>query len=443
MPEVSELRRIQMSFKHPSQSRRKFLQNTVAASSIPLFFGPWKHNRVYASTSDKPFTIGLTHDATGHYGMSGQSDMRGCIMAIEEANAKGGILGRPIEYVWKDTKTDPETGAEVAKSFINENEVSCMVGAVHSSVAAKISEEAQKVGCIYLNTNSSSPKQASEDCHRVKFVFDANAENFALASVQFAVETYGDRWVLLVHDYEWGHRTGEAIRKQAEKFGAKFVKVIPIPEGTTKYINVLRQVRQIRADVVATAIGGTDVIPLRAQAVDVKLHQSPVWLNNQQDWPDHYAASHSNVFGVFGTTWYHKLPLPGVEDFVKRYQARWPDNIITVPGNVFYNGYMAVSELIAAAERAGTTNNLEVIKQLENLKIPAERRMQHTDAYMNPTSHHLQQTVYIATSKSEAESTGKNDIYNILDWVEPSRTQDAGEASCKLESFADTPVYDV
>jgi len=379
---------------------------------------------------------GNTIESTPLLLTSHSSDMRGCIMAIEEANARGGILGRPIEYVWKDTKTDPETGAEVARTLINEHEVSCMVGAVHSSVAASISEVAQEVGCVYLNTNSSSPKQAAEDCHRVKFVFDANAENFALASVQFAVKAYGDRWVLLVHDYEWGHRTGEAIRKQAEKYGANFVKVIPIPVGTKNYISVLRQVRQIRADVVATAIGGTDVTPLRAQvraqAVNVKLHQHPVWLNNQQDWPDHYAASDSRVFGVFGTTWYHKLPLPGVQDFVKRYQARWSDSTIKVPGNVFYNGYMAVSELIAAAERAGTTNNLEVIKQ-----------MQHTDAFMNPDSHHLQQTVYIASSKTKTESADENDIYNILDWVEPARTLDTGEASCKLESYADTPVYDV
>jgi len=99
--------------------------------------------------------------------------------------------------------------------------------------------------------------------------------------------------------------------------------------------------------------------------------------------------------------------------------------------------------LAPAVERAGTTNNLAVIRELENLKIPAERRMQHTDAFMNPNSHHLQQTVYIATSKSEEETVDENDFYKILDWLEPARISDPGESACKLESYEDTPVYDV
>lgn len=431
-----------MSKKEYELTRRSFLKTACTVGALSGFYGPWKINHAYASTSDKPFKIGLTHDATGQYAHSGQSDMRGCIMAIEEANARGGVLGRRIEYSWKDTETNPATGTRIAKSFI-EDEVSCMAGAVHSSVAAGIAKEAQKVGCIYLNTNSSSPKQASADCHRVKFVFDANGANFAQASTKFAIDSYGKKWLLLINDYEWGHRTATAIREQAEAYGAEISEEIMIPVGTRNYISVLRQLKEIKPDVVATAIGGNDFIPLRAQAVDMKLNRSPVWVNNQQDWPDHYASTEASIFGIFGTTWYHKLPLAGVDNFVKRYQARWPDSRIKVPGNVFYNGYMAISELLAAVERAGTTNNLAVIREMENLKIPASRRMQHTDAYMNPNSHHLQQTVYVATSNQKHEASDENDLYSILNWVDPAKIADPGESSCQLESYEDTPVYDV
>ena len=90
------------------------------------------------------------------------------------------------------------------------------------------------------------------------------------------------------------------------------------------------------------------------------------------------------LFGVFGTTWYHKLPLPGVAEFVKRWQTAYPQSPIPVPGNVSYNGYMATRELLRAIERAGSTNNLKVIKQLEGHKMPAADRMQHFDAYIDP-----------------------------------------------------------
>ena len=129
----------------------------------------------------------------------------------------------------------------------------------------------------------------------------------------------------------------------------------------------------------------------------MKLARQPAWLQNQLDWPDVYGLGVESVFGVFGTTWYHKLDLPGVADLVKRYQARWPETRIDVPGNVFYNGYMAMHELAKAIERAGSTNNIKVIKALEGHKMPARDRMQHFDAYIDPVSHHVQQTIYLAT----------------------------------------------
>lgn len=126
-----------------------------------------------------------------------------------------------------------------------------------------------------------------------------------------------------------------------------------------------------------------------------------------------------------------------------RYQARWPDVHVKVPGNVFYNGYMATRELLSAMEREGSLNNIGLIKQLEQLHVSAKDRMQHHDAYMNPGSHHLQQTVYVAGNNVKHQLKDNNDFYRILHWMSPKDVLDPGEDSCSLESMADTPVYDV
>ena len=73
-----------------------------------------------------------------------------------------------------DTETTPATGTRIAERMITRNEAAFLVGAVHSGVANAISQVAQKYGCVYLNTNSSSPTEAGKDCHRVKFVWDGN-----------------------------------------------------------------------------------------------------------------------------------------------------------------------------------------------------------------------------------------------------------------------------
>ncbi|RPI36776.1 MAG: ABC transporter substrate-binding protein, partial [Hyphomicrobiaceae bacterium] len=112
-------------------SRRRVLQTAGAASlGVVAFAGPWKHLRVYAQASAKPIKIGLTHDASGQFGASGQSEKLGTMLAIEEANARGGVLGRKLTSVWQDTETTPATGTRVAERFIAREEVAFMVGAV-------------------------------------------------------------------------------------------------------------------------------------------------------------------------------------------------------------------------------------------------------------------------------------------------------------------------
>ncbi len=119
-------------------SRRRLLGSAVAAGGATAFFGPWKHNRVYAASTDKPIRIGLTADASGQYANSGASDRRGMIMAIDEANARGGVLGRKIEYVHIDTETTPATGSRVAERMITREECGFLIGALSSGVANAI-----------------------------------------------------------------------------------------------------------------------------------------------------------------------------------------------------------------------------------------------------------------------------------------------------------------
>lgn len=69
-------------------TRRSLLGSAVAAGAVTGFFGPWKHNRVYAQATDKPIRLGLTSDASGQYANSGASDRRGMMMAIAEFNEK-------------------------------------------------------------------------------------------------------------------------------------------------------------------------------------------------------------------------------------------------------------------------------------------------------------------------------------------------------------------
>ncbi|CAB1059238.1 hypothetical protein D1BOALGB6SA_3996 [Olavius sp. associated proteobacterium Delta 1] len=426
-------------------TRRSFIKKagltTLGAGAV--FYGPWKHNRVYASQTDKPILIGMTSDASGQFANSGASDRRGMMMAIDEFNQKGGVLGRKIETMHIDTESNPATGSRVAERMITRNEVTFLIGALSSGVANAISQVAQKYGVVYMNSNSSSPTESGKNCHRVKFVWDGNGTNFAKAAVKNAIQTIGDQWLLLTNDYVWGHNTSKSTRKLVNAFGGKIIDELFVPQGTRDFTSYLLKIQQIKPNVVAAAVAGDDSKVMRQQVAQLGMVKNPAWINNQQDWPDIYGLPIANLFGVFGTTWYYDLDLPGVKEFVQRYRKMYPDTRMQAPGNVYYNGYMCTKELLSAVERAGSTNNIKVIKQLEGIKVSARDRMQHYDAYMG-ANHQIQQTVYLATSNDEALwKKDKNALFKILTSVEPKQVEDTDAmAACKMESYGETPTYE-
>ncbi len=428
-----------------STSRRTFLKGSalaaglMAVGGVRAFAGGQTEGAIGGGSRTKPILVGITSDSSGQYANSGAMDRRGMLMAIDEFNAKGGVLGRKIEHIHIDTETTPATGSRVAERMITQYEVNFLMGAVHSGVANAISQVAQRYGCIYLNTNSSSPTEAGENRHRVKFVWDGNGANFSKAMTKSAANTFGKKWLLLTNDYVWGHDTSRGTRQLAEAEGVEIVDELLVPQNTRDFSSYLLKIQQINPDVVAAAVGGDDQKVLRQQVAEFGMQNNPAWINNQQDWPDIYGQT---VFGIFGTTWYYDLDLPNVPDYVFRYQQTYPDSAIAVPGNVFYNGYMATKAILSAMEKTGTTNNIALIKELENYRMPAADRMQHHDAFMDPDAHHIQQTIYMATTKPESERKAEYDSFKILSQVAPEDARVRPEAG-QLESYEDTPTYEV
>src|SRR6188768_2414620 len=432
-----------MSDKKIVSKQRRSLLQAIAAGSATTFMGPWAVNHAWAqAAAKKPLTIGLTMDASGQYGASGMEERLGAMMAIKEFNEKGGVLGRTVEALHMGTETTPATGSRIAERMITRNECAFLIGALHSGVANAISQVAQKYGCVFLNTNSSSPTEAGQNCHRTKFVWDGNGTNFAHAIVKNAIKVSGKNWVLLTNDYVWGHSTSKATRALAEANGAKIVDELMIPQNTRDFSAYLIKLQQIKPEVVAAAVGGDDIKALRQQVVQLGLQKRMAWINNQQDWPDVYGLGPEQIFGVFGTNWYWMLDLPGVKEFVANYQKVYPGMAIQVPGNVYYNGYVATRELLRCVEEAGTTANIAVIKKLEGRKMSARDRMQTYDAWIDPATHQCQQTIYMATYNDTPKV--KDDIFKILTQSEPKDVVDAdAPKACKLETYEATPTYEM
>jgi len=395
-------------------------------------------NVALGAQNGNPVIIAHVAPTTGRFALHAEADRRGTDMAVEEFNARGGVLGREIVLVSRDSTLNDSHAAQVAEELITQTKVGFMVGAIHSGVAASMSAVCQKYGVIFINTNSSAPSESVENAHRTKFVFDASAANFNRALLKYALANHQSKRVLLLtEDDVWGHSSAAASRPYIAEYGGTVVGEVVVPEALPDPAGVLKRVAALPADVVAVSISGDNQIKLFAQ-IDPKVLEKQSWIVGEVDWEELYPAP-GTPRPLFGTTWAWNLDTPGTAEFVARYRKRYGHTKLNFPGDVTHAAYLATKALLTAIERAGTTDNHAVTRQLENYKWTAKERMQNTAAYMDPVSHHVQQSIYIARWNPHADHPERG--LEILDHIPPEQVRYEQERTTRLESFADTPRY--
>lgn len=419
---------------HFKESIRQVLASLVVATlGVMGVFTP-----AHAASPNPPILIAHVAPTTGRFALHAEADRRGTEMAIEDFNAQGGVLGREIVLISSNPTMDGKKAAQVAEELITQNKIGFMVGAVASGVAASMSAVAQKHGVIYINTNSSAPSESVENAHRTKFVFDSNGANINRALLKYALKDRKSKRVLqLTEDNAAGHSNAEAMKPYITENGGTIVGEVLAPENLIDPAEVLKKVASIPADVVTLVISGDNQIKLFSQ-IDPHVLDKQFWIVGEVDWEELYPAP-GTPRPLFGTTWAWNLDTPGTKAFVERYRKRYGHTKLDWPGDVTHAAYLATRALLEAIQKAGSTDNHAVIQQLEQYKASAKERMQHDAAWMDPVSHHLQQTIYIARWKPNAAQPERG--IEIVGRVTPDQARYEEEKNTRLEPLTETPRY--
>lgn len=428
---------------NPPRYRRFFRFTLICFISLFILFQlhePLQSSIISSAfAADKPPII-IAHVAptTGRFALHSEADRRGAEMAIDEFNARGGVLGRELVLVSRNPTLNKQHAAQVAEELITQNKIGFMLGAVDSGVSASMSAVCQKYGVIFINTNSSSPAESVANAHRTKFVFDAHGANVNRALLKFALKKNKHKHVLLLtEDNDWGHSNAQASKVYISEYGGIIAGEVIVPQTLPDPAGILKQVASIHADVVAINISGNNQIRLFSQ-INPQIFEEQSWVGGEVDWEELYPAP-GTPRPLYGITWAWNLDTPGTAEFTARYRQRYGKSRLAYPGDVTHAAYFATQALLSSIERAGSTDNHAVIRQLESIKWTAKERMQHHPAYMDPVSHHLQQSVYIATWRSRFDKPELGQT--ILGRATPEQVRYQQEQNTRLESFADTPHY--
>ncbi|HEX9209356.1 MAG TPA: ABC transporter substrate-binding protein, partial [Bradyrhizobium sp.] len=115
--------------------RRTVLKGTAAAGLVQVT-APF----IIQARGEAPLRIGMIDPLTGVYAAPAQNEVTGAKLAVDQMNAKGGILGRPVELLVEDSANDVGTGVQKARKLIERDQVTFLIGDVNSGIAQAIAQ---------------------------------------------------------------------------------------------------------------------------------------------------------------------------------------------------------------------------------------------------------------------------------------------------------------
>ena len=166
-----------------------------------------------------PIRLGLLHSKTGAMAVAESSMIDGEMMAIEEINASGGLLGRPVEAVMTDGRSDAATFATEAERLISKEHVVTVVGCWTSASRKTVKPIFERHAHLLIYP---TPYEGLEQSPNIIYVGAAPNQQ-VLPALKWALDNRGPRVFLVGSDYVWPHAVNAIIKDSLAPLGGQLV----------------------------------------------------------------------------------------------------------------------------------------------------------------------------------------------------------------------------
>jgi branched-chain amino acid transport system substrate-binding protein len=377
--------------------------------------------------------IGLNYPQTGPYSVQGEAQLKAAKMALEEINAQGGILGRKINLIVRDSKSKADVSKRNVEELIDKENCAMIFGGSSSAVAIEGGKAAKSRNTLYFGTLTYSNATTGKDGHLFMFRECYNAWMGAKALSHYLREKYlaGRKYFYITANYTWGWTTEKSIRKFSYTMNERRHQRVytPFPGATEKdFISALKKAKLVKPDVLVLVLFGKDMAKALNLAYDMGIKdrvQAVVVPNLTLGMAE--SSGPKIMEGVIGALpWCWKVPYiydyQKGKDFVEKFVRRYGN----YPSTSAASAYTILYQYRDAVTRAGTFSTKAVIAALEDHKFTSLKDEQIWRKF----DHQCLQTVYTVRCKSEEEVTRdkfKQDYFDIIatmDGVTAAKTKE-------------------
>jgi branched-chain amino acid transport system substrate-binding protein len=261
----------------------KIMQALIFAV-VPLIFatGP-----IFAQA---PIKIGASISLTGTYAKLGSYTQDGYLMCAKEINDKGGLLGRKLEFVVYDDRSDPPTAIKLYEKLITEDKVELVMGPYSSPItkaAATVSEKYNKIMMACLAAETAIWEQG----YKYLFMTISPAEAYMEGLIELAVERGLKTIAIINEDTSFAIAAGQGTAAMAKKKGMRVVLHEAYPKGTTDFSGLLIKMKPLKPDVISGGTYFDDAVAITRQMKELDVN------------PKMYGATVGEMSRILANSW--------------------------------------------------------------------------------------------------------------------------------------------
>jgi branched-chain amino acid transport system substrate-binding protein len=325
--------------------------------------------RVEAADTTK---IGVTEPLTGPVAASGNYVKDGALIAADEINAKGGLLGRPVELVIEDNKSNPTEAAATAEKLIVRDKVPVLMGAWGSTFTLAVMPKLMEYGVPMVVETSSSDKITTSGNPWV-FRSAPTSSMLATAFSKYIDGFHINKAAFLVVNNDWGTSNATAFTNMLKQHGIDTGMREAMGAGDQDMGAQLSKIKASDADTLFITTEVEQLVLILKQAYALKLPQRIIVASASSS-PDQViqqagAAANGTYYTLFFAPWFPEMsPNP---DVAQRFVAEWKKR-----GHVFagltegHRGYDGIMTIAAAITLAGKAEPKAIRDALWNVTVP-------------------------------------------------------------------------
>jgi urea transport system substrate-binding protein len=335
--------------------RRTFLKGAAAGAGLTLTTAAPYHfvrNIAKAAESDT-IKVGILHSLSGTIAIIETSLHNAELLAIEEINAKGGVMGKKLEPVVVDTQSMVQVFAEKAKKLLLDDKVAAVLGCYTSASRQSVLPVFEQYNGVLLYPTLYEAQECSKNCFYTGAVPNQQLDDF----VPWIIKTLGRKKCYMVgSNYIYPKETNREVKALLQKHGGENVGEEYAPLGHTEFSTIINNISNSGAEFVFSDLVGDSVVAFYKQfkQFGITANDLPICtpITTEQETA---AMGPENAVGHYTSfDYFQSVDTPENKSFVERYKAKYGANQVT--NAVMQAAYFSAYFLAQALEKVKSTD---------------------------------------------------------------------------------------